>query len=431
MIDAETQAGHDRTALFAALGLTALALALFLFGIQHPVKLLFDETHYVPAARTLWSLAGPTNIEHPLLGKILIGLGIQLFGDNSVGWRIMSALFGALALLAAMRATWWAGLSRAASILTGLFLLTGQLLFIQSRIGMLDIFMVSFFMVALWLLAAACRHKRWNHARLAGAGVALGLAMACKWTAVPLAMTVGLGFALVRVMAPVGSLKLVVTSRRSAPIHGVSLIDAALWLGLVPLIAYFATFAPAFFYYTDPLAPSDIFAFQLDMYGVQSSPMAAHPYQSGWQQWMLDLRPIWYLYEPINGVQRGILFIGNPVVMWAGLIALPLCLWLGLLRRRWDMVAVSVLYAAALLPWMFIPKPVQFYYHYFLAHFFLCAALAMALDEVWLKDRKWVTPVLVAAAATAMFVYFYPIIAARPLENDQAFNHWMWFDSWR
>ncbi len=36
-----------------------------------------------------------------------------------------------------------------------------------------------------------------------------------------------------------------------------------------------------------------------------------------------------------------------------------------------------------------------------------------------------------AVAAAALFIWFYPIISAAALPNDQAFNRWMWFDSWR
>ena len=36
-----------------------------------------------------------------------------------------------------------------------------------------------------------------------------------------------------------------------------------------------------------------------------------------------------------------------------------------------------------------------------------------------------------ALPAIMLFVYFYPILSAAPLSGPQAFNRWMWFDSWR
>lgn len=56
--------------------------------------LIFDEAHYVPAARKM--LMGiAVNNEHPPLSKALMVLGILLFGDNPIGWRVFMAISGA------------------------------------------------------------------------------------------------------------------------------------------------------------------------------------------------------------------------------------------------------------------------------------------------------------------------------------------------
>lgn len=69
----------------------ALALAfwaLLLVRLTIPTKPYFDEVHYLPAAREYWALGKFVNREHPLLGKELIAIGMQLFGDRPLGWRI-------------------------------------------------------------------------------------------------------------------------------------------------------------------------------------------------------------------------------------------------------------------------------------------------------------------------------------------------------
>src|SRR5688572_31116093 len=78
----------------AAFALAFLGLALWRLTI--PSKPFFDEVHYLPAARAILALSHPANPEHPPLGKEIIALGIALFGDRPLGWRIFSALFGAL-----------------------------------------------------------------------------------------------------------------------------------------------------------------------------------------------------------------------------------------------------------------------------------------------------------------------------------------------
>jgi hypothetical protein len=137
----------------------ALALAFwlaclpYLTAVPHPY---FDEVHYLPAARELLVLGEFTNREHPLLGKQLIALGIALFGDNPVGWRLLPTLLGTLALFGAMRALWFASASRFATLAYGVLLATGFHLFVHARIAMLDIVYLAFLALAAWQFAAGC-----------------------------------------------------------------------------------------------------------------------------------------------------------------------------------------------------------------------------------------------------------------------------------
>ncbi|HDD56792.1 MAG TPA: hypothetical protein ENG18_02080, partial [Nitrososphaeria archaeon] len=69
--------------------------------ITPPLKtecaLIFDEAHYIPAARRL--LRGEAvNNEHPPLSKALMILGILIFGDNPYGWRTFITVTGAISI---------------------------------------------------------------------------------------------------------------------------------------------------------------------------------------------------------------------------------------------------------------------------------------------------------------------------------------------
>lgn len=79
--------------------LALAAQALFSARLGTPSTLMFDEIHYVPAARAILALSHPLNTEHPLLGKTLIALGIALFGDNAIGWRALSTVAGTATVL--------------------------------------------------------------------------------------------------------------------------------------------------------------------------------------------------------------------------------------------------------------------------------------------------------------------------------------------
>jgi dolichyl-phosphate-mannose-protein mannosyltransferase len=418
---------HPRDPLAWNIVVTLAFLALAAIRLTIPSKPFFDEIHYVPAARVLLALARPENVEHPLFGKEMIALGMRLFGDDPLGWRVVPLLFGTLGLFAAMRALWFASASRFASFAGGVLMATDFVWFVMSRIAMLDIFMATMTLVALWALAGAVRENETGRRRLAVAGIALGLAMAAKWNAVPLAVLPGLAFAAVRVR---GSGWRALTSGRGAPVAGITLWEAALWLGLVPLAVYALTFVPAIFYAHDPLAPSGLFALHRQMMHLQESVVQRHPYQSVWYQWAFDWRAIWFLYENVDGAQRGLLLVGNPLTMLLGLLALVWCGVHGFGEGRRDALALFALYVVSLGLWVVADKPVQFYYHYLLPSTFLIGMLALALDAMWRSGRRAI-PLLVLAGSAALFALFYPILSAAPLTGPQSFAHWMWLDSWR
>lgn len=403
-------------------------LALCWWHLSIPSKIYFDEIHYVTAARKM--LQGlRVNAEHPMLGKSIIAFAIETLGDRPSNWRIPSALFGAFGLFALSRLVWFASGSARATLIATFLVATDFAWFIQSRIAMLDMFMACFGMIALWQFAAAVRLPRQGRGRLALGGLSAGLALGSKWSIAPALLVPGLVFLVWR--AKFGPR--VFTMARGAPVPGISLVEAGVWLGLVPLTVYWLTFWPAFHWAVNPANPLDPIGWHQNMLKLQDSVVKPHPYRSYWYQWVGNWRAVWYLYQPVDGAQRGIVLIGNPFTMLAGLPALGWALWAGLRKRRWDALGFAVLYLVSLLFWALSGKPVQFYYHYLLPGTFLMICLALALDEVWKRrDRwRWLAPAALAVSA-GMFLYFYPIISAGKLCCGRpSFTQWMWLRSWR
>ncbi|MFM2302111.1 MAG: hypothetical protein RLZZ84_1847 [Pseudomonadota bacterium] len=411
----------------AVIAVCFLALAWWRLGI--PSQLYFDEVHYVPAARKL--LEGVrANPEHPLLGKEAIAAAIRWLGDKPLYWRIPSALAGAGGLYAFSRLMWFASGRRAATLAATALVATDFIWFVQSRIAMLDMVMACLGMIGLWQFAAAVRQPEQGRIRLALAGMAFGLALGAKWSIAAAAALPGLLF-LTGKLRDTGRRFLI--ARHGGPVPGISLIEAGIWLGAVPLAAYWLTYWPAFHYAKGAIDPFDPLGWHRYMLRLQDSVVKLHPYRSVWYEWMGNARAIWYLYREVDGVQRGIVLIGNPLTMLAGLPALGWGLWAGLRRGRHDALALVALYAASLGMWAVSGKPIQFYYHYLLPAAFMLGVLALALEEIWHRtDRwRWLAPG-VLLGSFAMFAWFYPIISAAPLHGGRAsFEHWMWLGSWR
>jgi dolichyl-phosphate-mannose-protein mannosyltransferase len=401
--------------------LIALGFALLvLWHLGVPSKFYFDEVHYVPAARAM--LAGRNaNAEHPLLGKEAIALAIWALGDGPWAWRLPSALMGIVGLFAFGRALWWASGRRVAAI-AGMALLASDFLwYVQSRIAMLDMAMAGFAMLALWMAASAVAERRpvVLRLRLIACGLAFALALGAKWSVAPVMVVV------------IGGLLISRMVRRDA-LLGVGISEMFAWLVALPVLAYWLTFWPAFFYTQGAIDPTNLLGWHREMLILQSSVTKHHPYQSVWSEWIINWRPIWYLYERVDGAQRGVLLVGNPLTMLAGLVALGWCGWTGWRARAWLPFVLVALYVACLLLWALGHKPVQFYYHYLLPSAFLMAALALALDALWRAGGHWRREAIgFVILSLGLFGWFWPILSAAALgDGANSFQRWMWLPSW-
>lgn len=404
-------------------------LALALWRIGQPHRYYFDEIHYVPAALKLLGLI-PANREHPMFAKEVIAAAIHFLGDNPVVWRLPSALFGALGLFGFGRLMWHLSQSRRATLAAMLLLATNFMWFTQSRIAMLDMVEAGLCMVGLWQFAAALRANSRGAGRLHLflSGIALGLSIGAKWTSAPAVVLPGLCFLVlwIRAYSTGGA-----GSRNSRPVQGMTLIEAAFWLGLLPLATYWATYAPAMFYTDRPVLPFGFIEQHEYMLRLQESVKKPHPYRSVWYQWIANLRAIWYLFETLKDTQRGIVMMGNPFSIIAGLPALGWGLWVATFRKRFDVLAFVVLYAATLGVWIGNAKPVQFYYHYMLPGAFLMGVLALALDAMWARKGRWSQAATGCfAVSLGMFALFFPLLSGLPLPKD-AYNYWIWLPGWR
>lgn len=402
-----------RSPLVVAILLALVAEALFVIRLSVPHVPVFDETHYVPAARVLRDLAHPINMEHPLLGKALIAGGMMLFGDTPFGWRIVSTVAATIVVVGVF-AIVQLGFGRLrASLGAAILVLLNGTVYVQARIAMLDGFMAAFLAmgVALFLWSL----QRGGAGRWIACAAAFGLAAACKWAALPWAAGAAATFLWLRL-------------RRPALFPGIGPVAGVAIFAAVAAAAYLASFAPAFFYAREPMTIGELLPFQLAMYDRQTEVLPPHTYQSDWWSWPLLVRPIWYLYEVADGAQRGILLIGNPVVMWGGLAALVACA-LGYVRSGdARLIVIPLVWAGSLTMFAIVPKSLGFYYYYYPASIVLCVAIAVAFDHWRARAPHWDEAFI--AAALVMFLYFFPVYSAQALSGPEAFRRWTWFASW-
>lgn len=169
---------------FAILSLILFLLALRLLIVNFPrpepgekyyeTGFVFDETYYVKAARLL--LKGEsTNHEHPPLVKILITVGILIFGDNPVGWRLPSILSSSISTGLLYLLTLSLTGNRLTSFSAALLFAFDIMAFNIGQIGMLDAVALMFVLAASIMLVK----DRYDFS-----GLLFGLALLCKLSSI-------------------------------------------------------------------------------------------------------------------------------------------------------------------------------------------------------------------------------------------------------
>ena len=434
-----SKAGIKRLIIISAV-LFVAAQTLFLINIQFPKGHNFDEFHYVPSAKQFLAMTENQNWEHPPLGKMIMAVGISALGDRPIGWRVMSTFFGALTLVGLFILAFAIFRNEQTALFAAAITLVNNLLYVQSRIGMLDTFMFALLVWGLAAFAAAWRTGL-NPARtrllLALAGMLFGFATACKWAAV-----VPWAICIILLM----SVKLLQSWKTSfggqsdddwyspGMLGGMGVFRIMLYLVVIPVFVYFLAFIPFLFIHkVPPYSVLDFFSMQTRMWDGQQRVVTSHPYMSSWTQWPLLSRPIWYAFDK-EGTDwvRGVFLVGNPLLMWGGLLALLACLWSWVAHRSRAAFLILAFYAALYLPWAVIPRKIAFYYYYYPAGMMLSLAIAFVFHS-WERGAafekvKWLRLVFLAAA-TALFVYFFPILSGMRIPAS-SFRDWMWLGSW-
>jgi len=152
-----------------------MMLVMHFATIMQPDSQSMDEVYYVPAANSILHGESLGRTEHPPLGQSIIASGILVFGDNPLGWRFFSVIFGSILLILFYLICRELKLSRYCAFLATTLLAIDNLSFVMAGTAMLDVFCLTFMFAAALLYLK--KKYIWT-------GVFIGLAMASKLTGV-------------------------------------------------------------------------------------------------------------------------------------------------------------------------------------------------------------------------------------------------------
>jgi dolichyl-phosphate-mannose-protein mannosyltransferase len=425
-----------------------------LAGLDRPTGLVFDEIFYardacwyVIAEQSTCGIGELASRTHPPLGKWIIASGISLFGYEPFGWRVTAALAGTLSVallyvlarrllspvLPGVAAT--VGSAAAAALLAIDFLHL-----VQSRVAMLDIFIVAFTVAAVLAIvldrdrdrapAGASLLNRLTLGRpwrlLAGACVGAGTAT--KWSGA----YIGLALVALTIVWEIaatprdGAESLASRARRA---FRREVIPTVTLLGIVPLAAYVVS-------YTGRM-PGEILAapwqegsvwrgiwdHQRAMLDFHTGLEGHHPYESAPWSWPFLKRAVAYWFTAEPGAYREILALGNPLAWWPSMVA-TLGVAVAWLRRGasvWQPEAVIIAGAlAAYAPWLVLSGTrSQVFLWYLLPSLpFVYLAVGLLAARAW--DRLAGRAVMAGYALLLLagFAFYFPVLTALPLEPD-------------
>ncbi|MCR4621436.1 MAG: phospholipid carrier-dependent glycosyltransferase [Clostridiales bacterium] len=447
----------DNETLYPVVSLTGSTdnpTAQALIDEQDTVKLIpsyyngmyFDEIYH---ARTAFELINGCRSDeilewsHPHLGKLIIALGIKLFGMTPFGWRFSGALFGVMMLplmyLLVKLLTKKTPLAAVASLLLAL----DSLHFTQTRIATIDTYPVFFIMLMYLFMFMYYRmnmhaDRLWKTLIPLGlSGVMFGFACASKWTGI----YAGAGLAVIFFMSVGKRINEYLIFRKDSPQQvryfwwklAFTLAFCVVFFIIVPLLIYY------FSYYwhfrtSGGLSVAKVWELQQQMYGYHTNLVDTHFFRSPWYEWPLIVKPMWYYSSDIQylgyGTVSSISAMGNPAVWWTGLVALIVCiLILAFDKKRNEAVMLTVIgFMSQFLPWVLVPRS-TYIYHYFASVIFIIICIALVLGRLVKLSRitAKITGLTLLVAAAVLFIMFYPLESGLPCAYSYALNL-RWFN---
>jgi dolichyl-phosphate-mannose-protein mannosyltransferase len=419
----------------------------------------------------------PAFIVHPPVGKWTIAAGEFLFGVTPFGWRIAVAMLGVLAVIITARIVRRLTRSDVLGTIAGLLLALDGIHIVMSRTALLDLVLGFWVLVAFGLLLidrdstrkrVAEQIREFGADRVAaGLGPHLGVRPWRIAAITALALAIGTKWSGVYFLAAFMVMSLIWDAllrrtigvdhpwssafARDLPLAALSTIVITIGVYLLTWTGWFATSTgwgrdwavdKGSSIVPDPLR--SLWHYHAQMWNFHTNLEADHNYASNPLSWPFMARPTSFYYESPDGCgadscSSTVLAVGNPIIWWAAVLAIPYQLWRWIAARDWRSGAVLVGIAAGWLPWMLYLDRTTFTFYTVVYVPFLVMALTLTLGAIvrGLRNRPrsrpgWLGPAIVGGYLLAVVVaawWFYPIWTAEVITYD-AWRARMWLPTW-
>ena len=388
----------------------------------------FDEVYH---ARTAFEILNGMEIyewTHPPLGKILISVGISIFGMNPFGWRIMGALFSmATVVLAYFFGKRVFKKSLFAVLFAGIFACDG-LRYTLGRIATIDCFAGFFIMLSFYFMYKFFENgidfKRIMKSLIpfALAGIAFGFAIAVKWTG----FYAGLGLLIMFIIVGIRTLKQYLTAREAVKdgeyteldliktkkfggAVALAVLAGFIFYIIIPLITYALPFGVFMAQAGEGASFVDVFMHeQARMWNYHSGLTATHNSASPWWSWILNGKSVYMMiadgfyadgmYARIHSMATtsicvfgiwSLISFGKTIFMyWKNKrnqnLTKDEIAFMGHIGRPLTFILVA--FFSTWLPWAFVSRS-AYQYHFYTAMMFLIMLIVLYLYSKTIVER--------------------------------------------
>lgn len=395
---------------------------------------MFDEVYH---GRTAYEfLHGLTTYEttHPHFGKILISVGVFVFGMNPFGWRFMSVIFGILIIPLMYLFVKSILKNSFIAVATTSLLVFDCMHYTLSRIATIDIFAAFFILLMYYFMYeylsrdSAYRALK-NSASdkfppksiylpLALSGISMALGIATKWTGV----YAGIGLGILFIWHTITHFP----KKQTVKLF----LFCCLFFIIIPLTVYTLCFIPVVGYTAYNGLIDKAIQGTKYMFDYHSNLVAEHYYSSPFYEWPIIWMPLLDANDAVStGSVSAVSCMGNPAIWWIGIPCQIYVFFRWIIKKDKTAGFLCISYLAQYVPWMSISR-ITFIYHYFPAIIFVILMMGytmLHIKEHFSWGKKAITAYLVIAILC--FFLFFPVISGFPISVEYGLRL-RWLKDW-
>lgn len=379
--------------LILILVLTAI---LRLYKLNYPNKYVFDEVYhaytakqYLVGNKDAWSPWGKSTEQgtafewlHPPIAKEIMTASMFILNTiDAWAWRLPGAILGIFSVFLVYKLGTLLFKSTNAGLISAFIFSIDGLVFVQSRTGMNDVYLVTFILVSVIFFV----QKKYMLSALF-----MGIAMATKWSGIYLALMY---------------FPILLYKRQ---------FKSLVYFILIPPAIYLISYTP---YFLIGYKWSNFLELHRQIWWYQTHLKATHTYSSSWWSWPINLYPVWYFVDYQKNTISNIFASGNPVVFWVGSASVILTLIQYIKQKSEKLLIIFLGFIIFWLPWALSPR-IMFLYHFSPSVPFLSLALGNQLNIALESGKRKKIVFLILFLMALSFILIFPFLTGIPIPKN-------------